>query len=105
MRALASERFGRWTRGTGIVALVALAWVVFTDGLFWSAVVAAGLIGSTVAISALLRRRRIPSLARVITIGEGGITIGAAEPLAVPAGCGYASGAAIHQSPRGERRP
>jgi len=96
--ALASERFGRWTRGTGIVALVALAWVVVSDGLFWSAVVAAGLIGSTVAVSALLRRRQIPSLARVITIGE-------AEPLAVPAGCGYTSGAAIPQSPRGERKP
>jgi hypothetical protein len=98
VRALASERFGRWTRGTGIVALVALAWVVVTDGLFWSAVVAAGLIGSTVAISALLRRRQIPSLARVITIGE-------AEPLAVPAGCGYTSRAGIRQSPRGERKP
>ena len=98
MRALASERFGRWTRGTGIVALVALAWVVVTEGLFWSAVVVAGLIGSTVAISALLRRRQIPWLARVITIGG-------AEPLAVPAGCGYTSGAGIDQSRRGERKP
>jgi hypothetical protein len=99
VRALTSERFGRWTRGTGIVALVAVAWVVVTDGLFWSAVVAAGLLGSTVAISALLRRRQIPSLARVITIGE------AAEPLAVPAGCGYTSRAGIRQSPRGDRKP
>ena len=98
MRALASERFGRWTSGTGIVVLVALAWVVVTGGLFWSVVVAAGLIGSTVATLALLRRRQIPSLARVITIGE-------AVPLAVPAGCGYTSGAAIPQSPRGERKP
>ena len=98
MRAPASELFGRWTSGTGIAALVALAWVVVSDGLFWSAVVAAGLLGSTVAISPLLRRRQIPSLARVITIGE-------AEPLAVPAGCGYTSGAAIPPSPRGERRP
>ena len=96
MRALESEPFGRWTRGTGIVALVALAWVIVTNGLFWSAVVAAGLLGSTVAISALLRPRRIPSVARLITIGD-------AEPLAVPAGCGSTSRAGIRQSPRGER--
>jgi hypothetical protein len=89
----------------GIVVIVALVWVVLTDGLFWSAIVAAGLIGSTAATSALLRRRRIPSPARLITIGEGGITIGEAEPRAVPAGCGYTSGAAIPQSPRGERKP
>ncbi len=87
MRALASERFGRWTRGTGIVALVALAWaVVVPDGLFWSAVVAAGLIGATVATSVFVRRRQIPSLAQVITIAG-------AEPFVVPAPCGYASGA------------
>ena len=102
MRALASDPVDRWIRGTGIVALVALgalAWAAFVpDGLFWTAVVAAGLIGSTVATSVLVRRRQVPSLAQVIASAE-------AEAVAVPGGCGYASGAAIRPSPRGERKP
>jgi anti-sigma factor RsiW len=99
MRVLTSDRLGRWTRGIGIVALVALAWAVFVpDGLFWTALLAAGLIGSAVATAFLVRSRRIPSLAQVIASAE-------ASPVAVPAGNGYTSVAGIRPSPRGERKP
>jgi len=86
MRALASDRVDRWTRGTGIVALVVLAWAVFLpDGLFGTAVLAAGLTGAAVATGVLVRSRRVPSLAQVIATAE-------AEP-------------GIRPSPRGERKP
>jgi hypothetical protein len=99
MRVLTLERFGRWTRGTGIVALVALAWAVFVpDGLLWTAVLAAGLTGAAVATGVLVRSRRVPSLAQVIATAE-------AEPVALPAGSGYTTGAAIRPSSRGERKP
>ena len=99
MRVLTLERFGRWTRGIGIVALVALAWAVFTpDGLFWTALLAAGLTGSAVATAFLVRSRRVPSLAQVITSAE-------ASPVAVPAGNGYTSVAGFRPSPRGVREP
>ena len=99
MRALTLERFGRWTRATGIVALVAVAWAVFVpEGLFWTAVLAAGLTGAVVATGVLVRSRRVPSLAQVIASAE-------AEPVAVPAASGYRSGAASRPSLRGERKP
>ena len=99
MRALASDRVERWTRGTGIVALVVLAWSVFVpEGLFWTAVLAAGLTGAAVATGVLVRSRRVPSLAQVIASAE-------AEPVAVPAASGYRSGAASRPSLRGERKP
>lgn len=99
MRVLTSDRLGRWTRGIGIVALVTLAWAVFVpDGLFWTALLAAGLTGAAVATAVLLRSRRVPSLAQVIAGAE-------AELAAVPAGCGYTSGARIRPSARGERKP
>jgi hypothetical protein len=85
MRALASDRVDRWTRGTGIVALVVLAWAVFLpDGLFGTAVLAAALTGAAVATGVLVRSRRVPS-AQVIATAE-------AEP-------------GIRPSPRGERKP
>jgi hypothetical protein len=99
---ITSDRFGRWTRGAGIVVLVALAWAVFVPPaglLFWAAVLAAGLIGSAVATAVLVRSRKVPSLAQVIASAE-------AEPLVVPAGSGYyTSGAGMRASPRGERQP
>jgi hypothetical protein len=99
MRAVASDRVDRWIRGTGIVALVVLAWAVFLpDGLFGTAVLAAGLTGAAVATGILVRSRRVPSLAQVIATAE-------AEPVALPAGSGYTTGAAIRPSSRGERKP
>ena len=38
MRVMTSDIFDRWTRGAGLVALVALVWaVVVPDGIFWTA--------------------------------------------------------------------
>jgi hypothetical protein len=66
-----SDRFGRWTGGLGLAALVALAWSVFVPGgSLWAAVVAAGLIGSVVATAVLVRSRQAPSLAQVIASAE-----------------------------------
>jgi hypothetical protein len=97
MRLITTDRFGRWSRGAGLVTLVALAWVVFLPGgLFWSAVVAAGLVGSALATTLLLRSRSNPTLAQVITSAE-------AEPVVVPAGGAFASGAGLRST--GERRP
>jgi len=99
MRMLTSDRFGRWTRGAGIVVLVTLAWAVLVpDRLFWTALVAAGLIGSAVATAALVRSREVPSLAQVIASAE-------AEPVVLPSGRGYTSEAGIRPSPIGERKP
>jgi hypothetical protein len=99
MRALTSVRLDLWIRGTGILAVVALAWAIFLpEGPFWNVVLAAGLIGAAVATAILVRHRSIPSLAQVITSAE-------AEPLAVLAGGGYTSGAGFRPSPRGEGKP
>ena len=81
MRVSTSDRFERWTRGLGLVALVTLlvlAWSVFAPGgLFWTAVLAAGLIGSSAATVLLLRSRRVPSLAQVIATAEAEPVVGA----------------------------
>jgi hypothetical protein len=83
MRVSTSGHFVRWTRGLGLVALVALlvlAWSVFAPGgLFWTAVLAAGLIGSAAATVLLVRSREVPSLAQVIASVE-------AEPVVAEAG-------------------
>jgi hypothetical protein len=64
MRVITSERLGFWIRATGIVALVALAWAVFVpDGPFWTAVLAAGLMGAAMTTAALVRGRNVPSVA------------------------------------------
>lgn len=102
MRVPTSEQFVRWTRGTGLVALVplaALAWAVFApdpDGPFWTAVLAAGLIGAAIATAVLVRSWSIPSLAQVIASAES-------EAVVVPANCGYTSGAGLRAG--GERKP
>jgi hypothetical protein len=84
MSQLTSDRFARSTRGAGIAALLVLAWAVLVPGgVFWSAVVAAALVGTTLATVALVRSRSRPSLAQVIATAEG-------DGIAVP---------------RGERRP
>ena len=81
MRVSTSERVGRWTRGLGLVSLVALlmlAWSVFAPGgLFWTAVLFAGLIGSAAATVLLVRSRRVPSLAQVIASAEAEPVVGA----------------------------
>ncbi len=77
MRMITSDRFGRRIRGTGIMALMALAWAVLVpDGhLWWTAVLAAGLIGSVVATAVLVRSRSIPTLAQVIASAEAELVV------------------------------
>jgi len=84
MSQFTSDHLAGWTRGAGIGALLVLAWSVLVPGsLFWNAVVAAALVGVTLATVALVGSRSRPSLAQVIATAEG-------ESVAVP---------------RGERRP
>jgi hypothetical protein len=95
MRVITSYRIDRWTRGAGIVALVALAWAVFVPGgVFWTAVLAAGVIGSAVVIAVVRPRRPIPSLAQVMASERS-------QRVVVPARSGYSGGAELR--PRGEQ--
>jgi len=99
MRVMTSDNFDRWTRGAGLVALVALVWaVVVPDGIFWTAILAAGLMGAAVATSILVRSRQVPTLAQVIASSTA-----EPQPVLVPSPGGYTSGARL--SPRGERKP
>ena len=97
MRVLTLDHFSRWTDGTGLVALAALAWAVFVPGgVLWTAILAAGLIGSAVATAVLVRRQSIPTLAQVIARAG-------AEPVVVPARSGSRSAAGLCAT--GERKP
>jgi hypothetical protein len=90
-----SHIFNRWTRGAGLVALVALVWaVVVPDGMFWTAVLAAGLIGAAVATALLVLSRQEPTLAQVIARAE-------TEPVVVASPGGHTGGAGLR--PTGER--
>jgi len=61
----------RWTSGAGLVALGALGWAVFVPGgVFWSAGLAAGLVGTALATALLVRSRASPTLAEVIDFAE-----------------------------------
>lgn len=64
MKAITLERLVHWSRG---FALVVLAWAVLAPGgLFWTAVLALGVIGAATATELLVHSRRIPALAQVI---------------------------------------
>jgi hypothetical protein len=77
MRVLESDRVGRWIHRIGLASLVVLAWAVLAPGgAFWTAVLAAGLVGAAVATSLLVRSRRVPSLAQVITSAESEPAVG-----------------------------
>jgi hypothetical protein len=80
MRVSTSDRFEGWTRGLGLVALVALlvlAWSVLAPGgLFWTAVLAAGLVSSAATTVLLVHTRRVPSLAQVIASAEAEPVVG-----------------------------
>jgi ABC-type uncharacterized transport system permease subunit len=99
MRVMTSDLFGRWVRGAGLVALVALVWaIVAPNGIFWSAVLVAGLVGAAIATTLLVRSRQVPTLAQVITSAT-------AEPalVLVPSRARYPSGAGLRSI--GERKP
>jgi len=60
---------------------VALAWSLFVPGgFFWTAAVAAGLIGSVLATALLVRSRKAPTLAQVIASAEAEPVAGARKP-------------------------
>jgi hypothetical protein len=95
MRVLTVDRVWHWTRGAEILALAALAWAVFVPGgVFWTGVLAGGLIGSAIATAALVHSPMIPTLTQLI----GGAR---AEP--VVALSGSRSRATLR--PGGERTP
>jgi hypothetical protein len=99
MRMMTSDTFDRWTRGAGIVALVALVWaVVVPDGIFWTAILAVGLMGAAVATSILVRSRQAPTLAQMIASAT-------AEPalVLVPSPAGYTNAAGLR--PLGDGKP
>jgi len=96
---MTSDTFDRWTRGAGLVALVALVWaVVVPDGIFWSAALALGLVGAAVATTLVVRSRQVPTLAQVIASST-------TEPalVLVPSPAGYASAAG--RRPLGDGKP
>ena len=96
MRVITLDCFSRWTQGTGLLALAALAWAVYVPGgVFWAAL-AAGVVGSALATAALVRSRPILSLAQVLASA-------AAEPALVPSRSENRGGARLR--PRGERKP
>ena len=68
MRVMMSDPFSRFAQGAQIVALVALAWAILVpSGMFWNAVVAAGLVGVAIATTLVVRSRQLPTLAQMIT--------------------------------------
>jgi hypothetical protein len=68
-----------WTRGVALVGLVVLAWAFLVPGgIFWTAGLALGVIGAALATAVLVHRRRIPTLAQVISSAQ-------AEPAMAPA--------------------
>ena len=99
MRMMTSETFERWIRGAGLVALVALVWaVVAPEGIFWTAILAVGLMGAAVATSLLVRSRQVPTLAQVIASAT-------AEPalVLVPSPAGYPNAGGLR--PLGDGKP
>jgi hypothetical protein len=76
---ISSERLAGWTRGAALVGLVVLAWTFLVPGgIFWTAALALGMIGAALATAVLVHRRRIPTLAQVISNAQ-------AEPAMAPA--------------------
>jgi sulfite exporter TauE/SafE len=63
-----SSRFVSIAGLVGFFVLVAA--VLVPGGLFWTAILAAALIGSAVATAVLMRNRGIPTLARVVATAK-----------------------------------
>ena len=99
MRMMTSDTFDRWIRGAGLVALVALVWaVVAPEGIFWTAILAAGLMGAAVATTLLVRSRQAPTVAQMIASAT-------AEPalVLVPSPAGYPRAGGLR--PLGDGKP
>ena len=95
MRVITSDIFGRWTRGAGLVPRGSGVGHRRSEGIFWSAVLAAGLMGAS-RDHVLVRSRQVPTLAQVIASAE-------AEPVVVPVPADTRARAGLR--PRGERKP
>lgn len=66
MRVVTSDRLLHWTSGAGLVAAAALGWAIFVPGgVFWSAGLAAGFVGTALAIAELIHSRANRTLAPV----------------------------------------
>jgi hypothetical protein len=99
MRMMTSDTFGRWAQGAGFVALVALVWaIVVPNGIYWSSILAVGLMGAAVATTLVVRSRQVPTLAQVIASAT-------AEPalVLVPSPAGYTNAAGLR--PLGDGKP
>jgi hypothetical protein len=99
MRVMMSDLFGRWAQGAGLVALVALVWaIVVPDGIFWTAVLAVGLMGAAIATTLLVRSRQAPTVAQMLASST-------AEPalVLVPSRAGYTNAAGLR--PMGDGKP
>jgi hypothetical protein len=95
MRALTLDRAAHWTRGAGLLGLAALAWALFVPGgVFWTGVLAGGLIGSAIATALLVHNPTIPTLTQLM--GGAG-----ARPVVGLSG----SRGGVTLRPRGERTP
>jgi ABC-type Fe3+-siderophore transport system permease subunit len=71
MSQFTSDQFVRWSRGAGLGALLVLVWATLVPGgLFWSAILSAGLAGATLATVFLVRSRSHLTLAQVIAAAE-----------------------------------
>jgi hypothetical protein len=95
MRVIRLDPAEHWTRGAGLLALAALAWAVFVpDRVFWTGVLAGGLIGSAVATALLVHGRGSATLTRLV--GRAG-----ARPVTGPS----PSRGGPNLRPGGERTP
>ena len=96
MRVMMSDLFGRWAQGAGLVALLALMWA--SNGIFWAAILAVGLMGAAVATTLLVRSRQAPTVAQMIASAT-------AEPalVLVPSPAGYTNAAGLR--PLGDGKP
>ena len=71
MTAFTIERFGRFAGSAGLLGVLLLIGVVLVpDSFFWTAVLAAALVGSAVATAVLMRSRANPTLAQVVATAK-----------------------------------
>jgi hypothetical protein len=95
MRVITLDIVGHWARGAGLLALAALAWAIFVPGgVFWTGVLAGGLIGSAVAAALLVHGPASATLTQLI---------GRADAKPVGGLSGSRRGATLR--PEGERAP
>jgi hypothetical protein len=74
-----TKMMANWTRGIALAALVVLAWAVLVPGgLFWTAMLALGVLGAAFTMAMLMRSRRLPTMSQMIASVR-------AEPATAPA--------------------